>query len=442
MTRVFGIGFARTGTTTFAECLRTLGYSHVKYREDLLLQVLSTHRLDEAMEVAERNESFSDWPWPLIYRELDARFPGSKFVLTVRRDAETWIRSYYALADKRPYSFPRKLIFGYPNPRGRESEYIARYERHIAEVRNWFGDDAERLLVACWDTDPRWDDLSKFLGKPVPEVPFPHLNRSDTSRSPSAGKPSTVGGCGTTTAPKRIRRTIWIYWHQGWDLAPPVPKRCLETWRTHNPDWEVVALSGDDVGDYLDLDSIIRPRVRAKLDYDALSDIVRIALLRTHGGVWVDSTLYCLTPLDDWVDDAARAGFFAFADPAPDRMVSSWFLVGERENYLVKAWFDRAIDYWRERDSPHHYFWFHYLFGELHAASETFRTHWDAVPKVSADGPHRFLPYHETLQAPIARAELDMLRAGEQPLLKLTHKYDPRLMGEDSALTRLLDDPD
>jgi hypothetical protein len=436
---VFGIGFARTGTTTLAECLRTLGYGHLKYREDLLLQILCRHRLDEALEVAERNESFSDWPWPLIYRDLDARFPGSKFVLTVRRDPETWVRSYYALADKRPYSFPRKLIFGYPNPRGREAEYVARYERHIAEVRDWFGDDTERLLVACWDTDPSWDDLSRFLGKPTPEVPFPHLNRSDRPHGPDA---AATARAAVRASSGRVPRTIWIYWHQGWDAAPPVAKRCLETWRSHNPGWDIVALSGDNIGDHLDLDSILPPGARANIEYDALSDIVRIALLRAYGGVWVDSTLYCLTPLDDWVDDAARAGFFAFADPAPDRMVSSWFLVSEREHPLVEAWFEGTLDYWKERDRPDHYFWFHYLFGELHEKNEAFRAHWGAVPKVSADGPHRFLPYGETLHAPISQEELDLLRAGEQPVLKLTHKYDPSLMREDSALTRLLDEPD
>ena len=43
----------------------------------------------EALAIADRHESFDDWPWPALYREMDDRYPDALFVLTVRRVALT-----------------------------------------------------------------------------------------------------------------------------------------------------------------------------------------------------------------------------------------------------------------------------------------------------------------------------------------------------------------
>ena len=45
-----------------------------------------------AYAMVEQFDAFEDNPWPLLYRELDERFPGSKFILT-RRPTENWINS-------------------------------------------------------------------------------------------------------------------------------------------------------------------------------------------------------------------------------------------------------------------------------------------------------------------------------------------------------------
>jgi mannosyltransferase OCH1-like enzyme len=43
--------------------------------------------------------------------------------------------------------------------------------------------------------------------------------------------------------------------------------------------------------------------------------LARLCLLRTHGGVWVDATVFCRRPLDEWLPEHAASGFFAFANP-------------------------------------------------------------------------------------------------------------------------------
>jgi len=46
-----------------------------------------------------------DNPWPLIYKELDKRIPGCKFILTLR-DEESWYSSVKRHIDdlKRPHA--------------------------------------------------------------------------------------------------------------------------------------------------------------------------------------------------------------------------------------------------------------------------------------------------------------------------------------------------
>lgn len=48
------------------------------------------------------------------------------------------------------------------------------YKRHYEEVREVLKDQPERLLE--FRLDDGWGPLCRFLGKPVPDVPFPKVN--------------------------------------------------------------------------------------------------------------------------------------------------------------------------------------------------------------------------------------------------------------------------
>jgi hypothetical protein len=179
--KVFGIGLNKTGTTTLGLCLKHFGYRHTS-SDVTLARHVGRGELEPVFAHADRYDSFEDWPWPLIYRELDTRYPGSKFVLTTRRDAETWLKSLknHALLTG-PTEF-REIAYGYPMPHGREAEHIERYERHNREVREYFAGRPEDLLELCWETGSGWKELCGFLGQEVPDLPVPHSNRSVDKR--------------------------------------------------------------------------------------------------------------------------------------------------------------------------------------------------------------------------------------------------------------------
>ncbi len=168
-------------------------------------------------------------------------------------------------------------------------------------------------------------------------------------------------------------------WLQGYERAPRLVRACRATWETENPGWEVRALSNRTISDYVDLSARF-PSVKDKwLSAESFSDIVRVALLAEHGGVWADSTLYCTRPLDDWLAPHLGQGLFAFSRPGPDRMISSWFIASSSGGELIRRLSEAIGRYWVGRDVQHHYFWLHYLFGEVYEQDAVFRRHWDAT---------------------------------------------------------------
>jgi len=179
--KVFGIGLNKTGTTTLGICLQQMGFRHTSSNLELTRSV-GRGELGPVFDFAEEHESFEDWPWPLLYRELDRRFPGSKFILTTRRDAETWLRSLKNHATLTGPTEFRRIAYGHDMPHGNEADHIARYERHNREVREYFRERPGDLLEVCWETGSGWKELGAFLDRPVPDLPLPHTNRSADKR--------------------------------------------------------------------------------------------------------------------------------------------------------------------------------------------------------------------------------------------------------------------
>ena len=158
--------------------------------------------------------------------------------------------------------------------------------------------------------------------------------------------------------PRDIPKTVWIYWAQGVEAAPPVVARCIDSWQRHNPGWDVRVLdstTADTLVDMKDLPDFVPLRYRANL--------LRMRLLKQFGGVWADATVLCHRPLDDWLPLQAASGFFVFANPGPDRDVSSWFIASEPGGRLITAWEEAYTAFLRRlRRMPRAYFMVMYSF--------------------------------------------------------------------------------
>lgn len=176
--KVFGIGFHKTGTKSLRKALEGLGYNvcgPVGARDPNI----ANSAVDVALEYADKFDAVQDNPFPPLFRELDAAFPGSKFILTTE-DPDVWIARAvrYFGTNLTPM---REWIYGEGSPVGNESLYRERFIQHNKDVLGHFANRPDDLMVWPLTNEPGWERLCEFLSVDIPEgTPFPHENKGGT----------------------------------------------------------------------------------------------------------------------------------------------------------------------------------------------------------------------------------------------------------------------
>lgn len=263
-----------------------------------------------------------------------------------------------------------------------------------------------------------------------------------------------------------IPRIIWFLWLQGLARAPYVVRKCHDSWVARNPTWRVVSLDEESLPAVTSIDYSAGNIVR--LSRQQKSDLLRLDLLAHHGGVWADATCFCVQPLDDWLIPNTASGFFAFHQPRPDRIISSWFLAAEPGNVLVSRLLDRLMTHWGDhsyraadrqilvraltralRVSPRTRAWWFsppirdwlalnpyyaimYAFEKLVREDPECERIWRATPKISAVPPHHL--YRAGLLTPPSAALRSEIDGREVPVYKTAWNLPEGTVPLDSAL--------
>ena len=184
-TKVFCVGFHKTGTTSLAVALEALGY-RVTGPNGVNDPDIENNVLPMAYDLVERYDAFQDNPWPIIYKELDAKYPGSKFILMLR-NPESWIKSQVRHFGREETPM-RTWIYGIGCPEGNEDTYVKRFEDHNREVLNYFKNRPQDLLVMDLAKGDGWDKLCIFLEVAIPNIAFPHANKASDRETQTASK--------------------------------------------------------------------------------------------------------------------------------------------------------------------------------------------------------------------------------------------------------------
>jgi hypothetical protein len=204
--KLFVIGFNKTGTTTLKATLRKLGYKigDQKVAEVLAIEWGETQNTKKIINYCHTAEAFQDLPFskPLLYKSLFEAFPSSKFILTKRDSSEQWFNSLVKFHTKRFSSNEHhppdendlknavyrykgfmldvfKCFYDYPAiPLYDKEAYTQIYEDHIRSVREYFENKPGKLLEINVAEKGDFKKLVQFLSIDTNLKTFPWKNKT------------------------------------------------------------------------------------------------------------------------------------------------------------------------------------------------------------------------------------------------------------------------
>lgn len=190
----------------------------------------------------------------------------------------------------------------------------------------------------------------------------------------------------------RTQDIIWQLWFQGEEQAPKIVKACLDSVKkqmgnTHT----IIVLDAKSIEDYIDFPPFVLEKLEKGIfSKTFFSDLLRVALLATYGGVWLDATMF----LSDRIpQEILEKEFFAFCrsqtppsdykqwinfdyryfswNPNFKVKFSSSLMLAKQEQSLCRALVCCMLAYWQREKELKHYFIFQ-IFFELLVQNQQF----------------------------------------------------------------------
>ena len=201
--KIFCIGRNKTGTTSIKTAFQKLGFKvGDQARAEMLMSDWSKRDFGRIIRYARTADAFQDVPFSLAYtyQALDAAFPKSKFILTVRDSADQWyesvVRFHTKIVGKNRLPTSEDLKSFHYRERGwlwkqqqavyqadesslyDPDKYKAHYESHNDQVVDYFFQRKNDLLVLNVSEADAYKNLCEFLEKPWDGTKMPHENTS------------------------------------------------------------------------------------------------------------------------------------------------------------------------------------------------------------------------------------------------------------------------
>jgi len=198
--RVVGAGVGRTGTHSLKLALEQLLGGRCYHMVEVFERPDDIARWQDAVDgkpvdweaLMQEYDAAVDWPVAGFWPELSAAFPDAIVLLSTRPSAEAWWKS----ANDTIFEVSRRdappdpvmqaqmrmiqgLLDRFTPDWSKAAAAQAAYERHNAAVRAAV--PKERLVE--WRPGDGWEPICTALALPVPDAPFPHVNKTDEFRA-------------------------------------------------------------------------------------------------------------------------------------------------------------------------------------------------------------------------------------------------------------------
>lgn len=123
-------------------------------------------------------------------------------------------------------------------------------------------------------------------------------------------------------------KCVWTYWE---GEMPEIVQQSIASWKRWLPDWNIVILNPEALEAY----DIIKSKSFHALSPTTKSDVIRLSLLYTHGGLWMDASILLLESFDWLPQNYPLFGFKLFNRS----YIENWFLYApEARHPFVGKW--------------------------------------------------------------------------------------------------------
>ncbi|MCM3724917.1 glycosyl transferase [Neobacillus cucumis] len=127
-----------------------------------------------------------------------------------------------------------------------------------------------------------------------------------------------------------IPRAIHYCWFGGKE-KPSIVKRCIESWKKHLPNYEIIEWNESNFN--LDSNLYVKEAYNAG-KYAFVSDYVRVYALYNYGGIYLDTDVEVVKPLDDLLEHTSFWGF------EQENFIATSTIGAEKGNKLIKEFLD------------------------------------------------------------------------------------------------------
>ena len=181
-------------------------------------------------------------------------------------------------------------------------------------------------------------------------------------------------------------KIIWQYWGQGIsrEKLPEVVQICFESVDKYAGDFKVIRLTDENIADYLSIPKeILDKRDSGLMKKVFFSDLLRVMLLASYGGIWLDATIlmtgsfprefmqgdhFCYQRDDQepykriW--ENAFIYYYCWRDKFQVRMLRS-ILWAKKGSEMMTLLSDLLLHYWLHDEKSKEYFFFQILYNRL-----------------------------------------------------------------------------
>lgn len=228
--------------------------------------------------------------------------------------------------------------------------------------------------------------------------------------------------------------TIWICWFQGMDNAPDLVKKCYQSVIKNNPDKKVIVITEKNISDYVTFpEYIVTKWKQGVITHTHMTDLLRLELLITYGGLWLDATVLCTGIAPEYFFDSDLF-FFQTLKPGRDghaSYISSWLMEAKTNNKIIMATRELCYEYWKTNNTMWDYFLLHDF---MSIVLEKYEEDWKKIIPRDNATPHILLlrlfdQYDEKMWATIK---------SQTQFHKLTYKFSEEKQKEQGTYYRIL----